>query len=204
MKLDAYFDRAMRTNTWPPLPVPDGIRYVEPEARAALSGWLTRRALDTREVGRMIDVGFLSGRYLDQLDPSIRTDGIDISTVAVEQIRARREGTYLHASVTDIPFPDRTYDWANCVSVLEYVEPSHQPEALAELARILKPGGILTVSFPNASDERGRRYARMERFLGVPYSLFDLEDVISLVSGPFSFIDYETIGMSHAVVARHA
>lgn len=200
--LDRYFDRAVRVRDWPLEPVPEEVRYTEPVERERLSGWLVSRAFEERDASRMLDIGVLTGRLLARLDPSIRTDGIDISPASIEHLQAVREGTYRHASVTAIPFSGSTYDWVNCVSVLEYLEPEEAPIALDEIARVLKPGGILTASFPDASSEGAARYARMEAYLGIAFERFTEEQILDLVGSRFGLLDLERFGMSYAVVAR--
>jgi len=51
--------------------------------------------------------------------------------------------------ITDIPVPDATFDAVICTEVLEHVP--HPIEALAEMARILKPGGRLLLTAPLGS-----------------------------------------------------
>jgi ubiquinone/menaquinone biosynthesis C-methylase UbiE len=49
--------------------------------------------------------------------------------------------------IAELPFADGTFDGVICSSVLEYVEAPAR--ALAELARVTRPGAILIVSIPN-------------------------------------------------------
>ena len=45
-----------------------------------------------------------------------------------------------------LPFVDASFDIILCISVLEYVAPDHLPAVLAEIDRVLKPGGLVIVS----------------------------------------------------------
>ena len=81
--------------------------------------------------------------------------------------RARLSGPVAEASVTDLPFGDESFDGAVLGEVLEHVEDDRG--ALGELARVLRPGGVLAVSVPanpalyGPSDEWAghvRRYTR--------------------------------------------
>lgn len=50
------------------------------------------------------------------------------------------------ASAAAIPFPDRHFDLALCIEVLEHVEDDEG--SLSEIARVLRPGGSLIISLP--------------------------------------------------------
>jgi SAM-dependent methyltransferase len=91
----------------------------------------------------------------------------DASEAAVEILRTRLSGPVAEASITDLPLGDETFDGAVLGEVLEHVEDDRC--ALAELARVLRPGGVLAVSVPanpalyGPSDEWAghvRRYTR--------------------------------------------
>ena len=70
----------------------------------------------------------------------------DISQSAVEVLRGRLAGPVAKASVTDLPFGDESFDGVVLGEVLEHVEDDRG--ALAELARILRRGGVLAASVP--------------------------------------------------------
>jgi SAM-dependent methyltransferase len=54
--------------------------------------------------------------------------------------------TQHRASLTALPFPDAAFDSAVCFEVLEHIE--DDGTAAAELARVLRPGGVLLASVP--------------------------------------------------------
>jgi len=53
----------------------------------------------------------------------------------------------VHASITDIPFPDNSFDVTYSFKVLPHVE--HIERALAEMARVTRPGGYVLAEFYN-------------------------------------------------------
>ncbi len=74
-----------------------------------------------------------------------------------ERLRAQRNLDYLsadldsplamrHFDITDIPFPDRSFDVILCSHVLEHVDDDRR--AMGELLRILRPGGWALVLVP--------------------------------------------------------
>jgi SAM-dependent methyltransferase len=91
----------------------------------------------------------------------------DVSDTAVALLRERLAGDVEQASVTDLPFADASFDGAVLGEVLEHVE--DDVGALAEIARVLRPGSSLALSVPanpklfGPSDEWAghvRRYTR--------------------------------------------
>jgi SAM-dependent methyltransferase len=73
--------------------------------------------------------------------------GVDVSPDALAFVRARRpEVRPVRASLTALPFPDDSFDVVLGVTVLYAV--GDDESALAELARVLRPGGALLVLEP--------------------------------------------------------
>lgn len=58
-------------------------------------------------------------------------------------------GTDIAADITSIPIPDATYDLVLCHRVLEHVV--DDVAAMREMHRILRPGGVLNLSVPQAA-----------------------------------------------------
>ncbi len=86
--------------------------------------------------------------------------GVDISQRAVEHARAEygrlANARFACASCTQLPLPDASVDVAISFETLEHI---HEQEAfVAELSRVLAPGGVLLISCPNKveyTDNRG-------------------------------------------------
>src|SRR5262245_38884578 len=105
--------------------------------------------------------------YLDALPPG--TPVLDAGCgegVLVDAYAARLKMTGLDAhysservitgSLMALPFPDASFPRALCLDVLEHLEYADQPRALAELARVIAPGGELLVSIPNLAHLQSR------------------------------------------------
>ena len=71
---------------------------------------------------------------------------IDDSQAAVDVLRKRLPGPVELADVTAMPFTDESFDGAVLGEVLEHVP--DDAGALSEVARVLRPGGVLAVSVP--------------------------------------------------------
>jgi SAM-dependent methyltransferase len=86
--------------------------------------------------------------------------GVDVSAEAIahaERTYARPGAVeFVQASCTRLPFPEASFDVAVSFETLEHIE--GQDAFLDELARVLKPDGVLVLSCPNKleySDKRG-------------------------------------------------
>jgi SAM-dependent methyltransferase len=81
-----------------------------------------------------------------------RVTAIDTDPAKIETLRvlARSHGQELAArvaTVCDLPFGDSSFDKVVCSEVLEHVEDDRR--AVAELARVLRPEGILVITVPS-------------------------------------------------------
>jgi methionine biosynthesis protein MetW len=102
-----------------------------------------------------LDVGCgdgISASYLDKLARSCI--GVDVSSRAVEIALGRGIDAREIDDAAELPFPDQSFDVVVCFEVLEHL---FDPLAAArETRRLLKPGGRLLATIPNASFWRER------------------------------------------------
>lgn len=80
-----------------------------------------------------------------------RVVGVDISAEAIRHA-GNRYGhqanlEFITASCDSLPFPDASFDLAISFETIEHIET--QPAFIAELARVLRPDGVLLLSSPN-------------------------------------------------------
>jgi ubiquinone/menaquinone biosynthesis C-methylase UbiE len=96
---------------------------------------------------RVLEAGCGTGLILERVAGfAHRAVGVDLSRGMLE--RARQRGlTVAQGSVTALPCPDESFDVAYSFKVL-----AHVPDirgALAELARVVRPGGVILAEFYN-------------------------------------------------------
>ncbi len=120
--------------------------------------------LDIGPADRVIDLGCGTGRHVLELS-KIPADiiGADISRTDIRagryllEIMRRRDEVkarvhWLQTAGERLPFKDGAFDRVICTETLEHVDDEH---VLArELARVLKPGGILAISVPDEYSEK--------------------------------------------------
>jgi SAM-dependent methyltransferase len=111
---------------------------------------------------RILDVACNDGAVMGFFkDLGCEISGIDISEVAVARARERGHGDVRLGSVEDpFPWPDAGFDgvfWGDNVEHL--FEPM---ETLKEIHRVMKPGGLLWISTPNAGYWKARLYALLK------------------------------------------
>ena len=113
--------------------------------------------------GNALDAGMGPGRLCAELEArGWIAFGVDISERMVALAARRLPGArdrLRQGSITDLPFPDEHFDAVTATGVLEYL--TDPAEGVAELVRVLAPGGIVVVSIPNSTSFRERWTARI-------------------------------------------
>ena len=159
----AYWDRAAASKT-----------FAHPVNQRWLAAWLLPD-------DRILDYGCGYGRTLDGLARQRfeNTLGVDFSPPMIE--RGRRAYPKLDLRVIDgLPMaePDASFDAVLLFAVLTCIPASEdQTRLVAELRRVLRPGGLLYISdMPMQSDARNlARYAAGEARFGVR-GVFETDD----------------------------
>lgn len=118
----------------------------EAEVEEVLVGLLAHRGIDD-----LLDIGTGTGRLLEVLGPLVsRAQGIDLSRdmLAVARANLDRAGlggcTVRQADMYRLPFAAASFDAATIHQVLHFAD--HPASAVAEAARVLRPGGYLLVA----------------------------------------------------------
>jgi len=117
------------------------------------------RRVFERHVGRdcaCLDVGCGDGRTAGVWlhDHAREYIGVDVSSRAVDMARSIGLDAVCIEDAAALPFPDSRFEVAVCLEVFEHLfEPQ---QAAQEIARVLRPGGVLVATVPNVSHWKAR------------------------------------------------
>lgn len=100
---------------------------------------------------RVLDIGCGAGAFVRQLtDAGADAIGLEVSEATIE--RAKEAGIDPDRLVLgdgqSLPFPDESFDGASFVFSFHHVPDDLQERMLAEVARVLRPGGVLVAIEP--------------------------------------------------------
>lgn len=111
----------------------------------------------------VLDFGCGCGRtllWLAREYPEVRWAGADVDAESVAWCRANIPGEFVaNDPLPPLKFADASFDAIYAVSVFTHLSAEYQRAWLAELARVLRPGGWLLVSFHGRSVWAGREEA---------------------------------------------
>jgi ubiquinone/menaquinone biosynthesis C-methylase UbiE len=106
---------------------------------------------DQRKV-KLLDLACGNGRFLSQVlaaFPRIPATGLDLSPAYCAEARERltdwRQVEIVSGAVEQTPFESDSFDAATCVYLFHELPPRVRRDAAREIARVLKPGGVLVL-----------------------------------------------------------
>jgi len=148
--------------------------------RKLLSSVFELYILDKRDL--LFDLGCGTGLNLMSFANSCRAVGADRSFTALGYCRQRNVQTVFQCEAESIPLKSNSVDVVTALDVLEHLK--EDEEALKEIHRALKPGGLLIATVPaygflwSEHDEalhHYRRYTALEMRMKLSASGFELE-----------------------------
>jgi SAM-dependent methyltransferase len=139
-------------------------------------------AVSADKTRRILDLGCGTGTMLAHLRQFGEVEGFDADERAIDFCRERGEDRVRLLESTELPAPDASFDVVTALDVLEHIADDNR--ALREIARVLRPGGLLLATVPahrwmwGAQDEIShhfRRYSAAEMRGRVQGAGLDLE-----------------------------
>ena len=97
---------------------------------------------------RLLDAGCGTGAVMKYLGDMGDYIGVDYSLSALKFCRQRNLNRIMRSSIMTLPFKSGSFDVVTSIDVLYHQGVADDDEALAELYRVLKPGGILITNLP--------------------------------------------------------
>jgi ubiquinone/menaquinone biosynthesis C-methylase UbiE len=138
--------------------------------RSMREGWLDVAELQTGEA--VLDVGSGTGSLLlaaaRRVGPTGTLRGLEASPEMVSRARekARAAGVeveFASGSADALPYPDHSFDAVFSTLVFHHLPADMQESALAEIVRVLRPGGrVIIVDLPHRGQARGRLRSLLE------------------------------------------
>jgi SAM-dependent methyltransferase len=99
---------------------------------------------------RLLDIGCGTGAFLREVKrnyPRLAVAGLDLSAPYLAVARRRLAGwsrvALIAAAAEAMPFADRQFDVVSCIYLLHELPPRVRRAVVAEIARVLQPGGTL-------------------------------------------------------------
>jgi 2-polyprenyl-3-methyl-5-hydroxy-6-metoxy-1,4-benzoquinol methylase len=120
--------------------------------------------------GTLLEVGSGSGRFLNRMHAAgWRVQGTDFDPAAAARVKVRYGLSVDVGELRDLAYAEGSFDAIAMSQVIEHV---YDPQALlAETFRLLRQGGQLVLSTPNADGLAHRRFGRHWRGLEPPRHL---------------------------------
>lgn len=94
----------------------------------------------------IFDIGFGTGAMLSYLSRFGSVIGMDMSAEAIRFARTRCDRPMVRGSITHVPLADGSVDLVTAFDIIEHVD--DDGAAIAELARVCRPGGHVLLTVP--------------------------------------------------------
>lgn len=216
-RLDRWFESYGRRENFLFYPHEEVVKFVSRwiQKRVGLHDWTDVRPEAAGR--RVLDVGCGIGQHLvyfwqEQFD----VYGVDLAPNAVKLARDWLESIgvkdanrrVLQGSAQSMPFPSEHFDVAISRGVLDSMSLELAEEAVAEMFRLLRPGGylycdLIAASADGESTEVGEVFVDTTHEFGTVQSYFDVDAARNLLS-EFTELDlYQVEYISHERMSRH-
>lgn len=115
--------------------------------RQLVRGWIDRCNPGKRRL-RILDCGAGTGCFAEELAKVHEVHVLDDHEESLRILRTKFPAAQVHCleAAGRLPFEDASFDVITALDVLEHIE--HDDAALAEMHRVLRPGGVMVATVP--------------------------------------------------------
>ena len=126
-------------------------QYLERTPWTELRLGVVRDLVEPHDGERVVDLGCAAGAVTHFLSGfGCRVVGVDSEQLAIETARSLFPGLeFAQADVAELPFADASFDKAVAADLVEHLSDESFARMLAEVHRVLVPGGTLSIYTPN-------------------------------------------------------
>jgi ubiquinone/menaquinone biosynthesis C-methylase UbiE len=127
-----------------------GAAAMRRQALVPLKGALVRHPVSGRGAARLLDVACGTGRFLREVKanyPRLHVTGLDLSphylAVANRTLERWSRTRFVEGAAEAMPFADAEFDVVTCIYLFHELPPRIRRAVVAEIRRVLRPGGTL-------------------------------------------------------------
>lgn len=98
--------------------------------------------------GKVLDAGCGPGRDTHYFtENGLNAVGIDLAEGMIEHAKQNKKGIFHLMDIKELEFDDSTLDGVWCNTVIQFFPVEEMSEVISELDRVLKPDGLMYISF---------------------------------------------------------
>jgi len=133
---------------------------------------------------RVLDLGCGAGRDMVWIEvQGASVTGTDLSRGMLEHAGRQVRGPLVQADMTSLPFATSSFNGVWCMASLLHLPKAEAPSALAEMKRVLLPGGALVLGLQEGDSEAWEvnPYEGVQERFFARYKLEEAEDMLACV-----------------------
>jgi SAM-dependent methyltransferase len=115
----------------------------------------------------ILDCGCGTGANMRRLAPFGRVSGFDLRRAGLEFARSYHQRRLVQGTISHVPFSSGSFDLVTAFDVLAMLDEGMQRQALAEMYRVLRPGGALvlnTAALPFLRGQHAMLWSEVRRY----------------------------------------
>ncbi len=95
------------------------------------------------QINKYLDIGCFDGHISKAVGALFNLDRTQIYGVDIKSYQHTSDITFMQYDGKKLPFVDASFELVTCLMTLHHVDPANLEQLIAEITRVLKPGGIV-------------------------------------------------------------